>query len=553
MSYLTLYRKYRPKSFEEVSGQKVPITILKNAIKNDKISHAYLFAGPRGTGKTSIAKILSRTINCDQHGTEPCEKCPSCINSNSKECVDIIEIDAASNNGVDEIRELKSKINIVPSYLKYKVYIIDEVHMLSTGAFNALLKTLEEPPSHVIFILATTEVQKIPATILSRCQILEFKKIPNVDMKKRLTDICNFENIKIDEQAIDEIISLSDGCLRDALSLLEKAISFSDGDITEEDIRNMCGKIANKEIADFIDLVVNKKSDELIKKINELYYADYDMLYFAEDLINQLEYKIFEEKQNQNIFSNILSMFIDIYDKMKTTSVNKKIILEIELLKNIEQNDENISREIFLKQTFDKENNVIKNNDSQDENINTSKKTEEKIVNEPLKTLDYNDFKKVRMNNAFYEASKDILNELKNDWNKLKDNAFDKTNGSYICNLLDGLPVVANNDYIALAFPYESMANNINEEYITIEKILVQYLNQKKHVVAISNEEWKQYRSEYINKLNNGLKYEIINDTYINVEKNNNITEPKIKKDDSALGIEKKALELFDSDIIEIE
>ena len=268
MGYLAIYRKYRPTNFDEVSGQKVVVDILKNAIKNDKLAHAYLFAGPRGTGKTSIAKILARTINCEcDNTTNPCEQCKSCINSKSKECVDIIEIDAASNNGVDEIRELKSKINIVPSFLKYKIYIIDEVHMLSIGAFNALLKTLEEPPSHVIFILATTELQKIPTTILSRCQILEFKKISPKDMKDKISYICKTENIKIEDNAIDEIIDYSDGCMRDALSLLEKANSYTENVISASDVRNICGKTSKEELQTIIDLIRNGEKENLINMI----------------------------------------------------------------------------------------------------------------------------------------------------------------------------------------------------------------------------------------------------------------------------------------------
>ena len=211
MKYQALYRKYRPKNFDEVVGQNITMKILKNAIMNDHISHAYLFYGPRGTGKTTFSKIFARNINClNPVDGSACGTCSNCLVSFSQECVDIIEIDAASNNGVDEIRDLKSKINIVPSDLLYKVYIIDEVHMLTDSSFNALLKTLEEPPEHVIFILATTDPQKIPDTIVSRCQCFSFKPIPVSTINDCLLNICNLENIDIDDDALNYISVFSD-------------------------------------------------------------------------------------------------------------------------------------------------------------------------------------------------------------------------------------------------------------------------------------------------------------------------------------------------------
>ena len=234
MSYIALYRKYRPKTFENVFGQDIIVKTLKNLIKNDKLSHAYLFTGPRGTGKTSCAKLFSKVINCiNPKDGDACDECENCKIFNSNQNPDIIEIDAASNNGVDEIREIKNKITLVPSISKYKVYIIDEVHMLSIGAFNALLKTLEEPPEYIIFILATTEPQKIPATIISRCQKFDFKPIAPIKMKDCLKNIINKENIVIEEEAIDEIIVNSLGGMRDAIGMLDQSFGFCEEYITK--------------------------------------------------------------------------------------------------------------------------------------------------------------------------------------------------------------------------------------------------------------------------------------------------------------------------------
>ena len=236
MSYISLYRKYRPKTFSDVVGQEVVIKILKNSILTGKIGHAYIFSGPRGTGKTSIAKIFSKAVNCLENDSgDLCGKCSVCLSDFDDE-IDIVEIDAASNNGVDEIREIRNNVKLVPNHLKYKVYIIDEVHMLSTSAFNALLKTLEEPPSNVIFILATTEFNKIPATVISRCQKFDFKKLTINQIENRLNYILDKENKTIKPEVVELISQLSDGGMRDAINMLDQLISLDKTDIDTDDL-----------------------------------------------------------------------------------------------------------------------------------------------------------------------------------------------------------------------------------------------------------------------------------------------------------------------------
>ena len=286
MAYKALYRKYRPSTFEEVVGQQHIVATLQNAIKNNKLAHAYLFCGPRGTGKTSVAKLLAKTINCTSDGNRPCGKCANCIDIQESTHPDVIELDAATNNGVDEVRELIDKVKYAPMQGKYKVYIIDEVHMMTASAFNALLKTLEEPPEYCIFILATTEPHKVLPTIVSRCQRFDFNKVPTPLIKERLSYIAEKEGIKCEDAALQLVSEIAEGGMRDALSIMDQCIAYAQNDIKASDVSAVYGIATTREKLDLLAFVSDRDTKSLMEKAKSLSNRGIDLQRLTTDLIN---------------------------------------------------------------------------------------------------------------------------------------------------------------------------------------------------------------------------------------------------------------------------
>lgn len=352
-----LYRVYRPKTFEDVVGQEHIVKTLKNQIRNSNIGHAYLFSGTRGTGKTSTAKIFARAVNClNSNDEEPCNECEICVDTLNDNIMDIVEIDAASNNSVDDIRELRESVKYTPSKAKYKVYIIDEVHMLSQGAFNALLKTLEEPPSYVIFILATTEPHKIPATILSRCQRFDFKRVSSKDIANRMAYICEKENIEAEEKALSLIARNSQGALRDALSILDQCMSFGNELIEYNDVIELLGTVNIDELFELSQAIIDENTKKTLQILNGFIIWGKDIRNLMNDLIDHFRNlmvckvskdldeiislpeenieKLKEQAKTINIndLIRILNILSETQDSMKSSS-NTRILAEVTMMK----------------------------------------------------------------------------------------------------------------------------------------------------------------------------------------------------------------------------
>lgn len=585
--YQALYRKYRPKDFNSVVGQDSIIKTLKNSIINHNFSHAYMFFGPRGTGKTTISKIFARNINC----LEPidgiaCQKCDHCKVSFSKDCVDIIEIDAASNNGVDEIRDLKNKITLVPSELKYKVYIIDEVHMLSIGAFNALLKTLEEPPEHAIFILATTDPQKVPETIISRCQCFSFKRISDEVIKNRLKFVCDEEKINIEEPVLKNIAMLSDGGLRDALGSLDKLTSYTSEKITMEDFTEVNGIVTENDINSLLECIVKGNIQGFLIDINKFNDSGKNLIQIMVQMLNYcrnliVDYYINDKDSNFSI--DFLQEFVNLINEKMfdiKKSGNTKIYIEMFILKFINDNILNVSREISLVNESTKENVIVENaskiveNPKIVSNVNvdsTSNMTSVKAENSKSeetntiaadissvvenssndieadseetfpKIVNIDEIIDIRVNNTLARADKNLLKLEMSNFETLRDYSFDQEIGYIVCSILDSKLRVVSSESMIISYEFDSNVKQNLANIIKLNEVYNKITNSNKSIAIISDEKWEKVRKEYITNLKSGIKYEVKDEPEVIFE--------ELKKDDIIMS---SAVELF-GDIVEVE
>ena len=582
MSYKSLYRKYRPMRFEDVCGQQFIVKTLSNAIKNNKIGHAYLFCGTRGTGKTTIAKIFAKLVNClNPLDNVPCGECEICLNENTDEIPDIIEIDAASNNGVDEIRELKNKIKLMPVMCKYKVYIIDEVHMLSTGAFNALLKTLEEPPEHVIFILATTEPQKLPITIISRCQRFDFKKINVLDISKRLKYISQKEGIDIDDEAIEEIAKLSEGAMRDAIGLLDQISSFADSKITVEDIYTIRGSVSNRVLIELIEKYIDNDASSILSIVDDIYLSGKDFYRLSEDILvfyrNMLISKVapsyFEDKALQ-----LKDDIMRLSSKIEVKRIERMIKKLEELLRNIKSSDyprilfeTTILSDLDLDESFENEkpttekdktfvlginevDSKSKNKEIKlDKNINEIIKEEFKekdIKKVTTKNKSNNSFaitdalKEAMINNTIAEASASLKKEATVKFEELDKYLIDKDFKAAATILKDSIVTAVSNDHMLLTYKYESMVEDNDNEYASISNLIKQMFGSEYKVVAITDKRWKELRPYFLNLKKDNGTIPLIEEKYEKINKSENMIENENYEE---------VLNIFDSDLIEME
>ena len=601
MAYQALYRAYRPQKFSEVVGQKNIITTLQNAIKLNKVAHAYLFCGPRGTGKTSLAKILAKALNCDNGPSiEPCCNCPTCEGITKGIIADVVEIDAASNTSVDDVRTLRDTVKYLPTVARYKIYIIDEVHMLSNAAFNALLKTLEEPPHYVIFILATTEPYRLPNTILSRCQRFDFQSISTQDILKRLKIVANEENIKIDDDALNQIAQAAEGGMRDALSLFDQCISYSTGEsITLNDVLNVSGNISYAKMIELLSNCLDENEtnaviilDSILKEGKEVPKVINDLILFLRDVLlyknnSIIDRKIMFDDENFKAFANkiskaIIYKWLDILNESSTQmrfSTQKRAFLELAILKmndNELNNIANLSNRVeslemaisnLLNRTQEKpkvEQNFVfstptvelqqkfeekKQPEVIDEPVSevVTPKPVQKVVMEPEASEEFVTVKDVEaiLNNA----SRENRNKLNSVWEKISEKY---ANNFAIQILTNGKIIAASADSFIVELQDIGFCNRVMayENYQKIIEIFNDLNIDIKDYICLPRQICAKILADYKNKydpINNPKP--ILDDFNLGIKKRVCPKNVETKKDD----VEQNLIDLFDDNIKIVE
>ena len=552
MAYKALYRTYRPSTFEEVAGQEHIVKTLKNALATGKLAHAYLFAGPRGTGKTTMAKLLAKALNCDEGIGHQCNECKNCKAIIEGTHPDVLELDAASNNGVDEIRELIDKVKYGTILGRYKVYIIDEVHMLSTGAFNALLKTLEEPPEHVIFILATTEPHKILPTILSRCQRYDFTKLSDKDIKNRIKSVLEHEGVTYNDEAVDIIISLADGGMRDALSILDQVLAYSGNKLDVQDILDIFALESKEEKIALLNAIIQKDVSDVLSRINRYVSLGTDIKRLTDDLLLILKdiliyqssrntscLEVLNEQEAQSFFK-----YLDIDETLKMIDIimaaqkdykNVSSIIplfQVTILKLITAKKDGMTEakeevkrptpvinkplpkpEVVQQKPVEP---VQKKEVKQEELISLlNQNNEPEPVKQPEVVLskDVLILKGTRKEESFFinddlmidiivTAKKEIKNNLLEHWSDLKRLIAHPKLGKAATLLVDGRPLVASNKVLVIEYQFPNTAERANliENQEAIQNVIQSTFGRKMFVFGVSRNESVRCQQNFMNK-----------------------------------------------------
>ena len=548
MAYQALYRKYRPTNFDEVVGQTHIIQTLKNAIVQNRIAHAYLFCGPRGTGKTSIAKIFAKTLNCTNSQDAPCGVCENCKMAANGSHPDIIEIDAASNNGVDEVRNLIDKVKYAPMQGKYKIYIIDEVHMMTSGAFNALLKTIEEPPAHVIFIFATTEPNKVLPTIISRCQRFDFNKVSMHDIKYRLSVVCKNEGIEIDENGLTLIAQLADGGMRDALSILDQCVAYCSSHIDVNDIRKIYGVVTSEDIGKLFYSVYKKDVDSFVKDIQKYSDMGMDIKRLTADFIHMLKDSlILDYSENSTLVSDMnkdmirkyfksapinfrikcMEELMDTYNKY-TYASNALDYLEASLLKissysyesktHIIESDHNDYKEVDEEENYETsyddtsdDSDIIEKNTQKDDNNGVLEKSEISDVSRETLKQSENTNNKIILNDEFViqllvGATKMERSIDTNKFNNIGQFISSLEFGKYAATLRNSSIMASGSNYIVVCVSSEIFAKQINEFELNYgyEDFMEVLLGKAKKVFALDKTQQSRVKDEFKERMISG-------------------------------------------------